>query len=181
MTRLHNSAGPKPAAHRHRRRFALPWQWLAWSAVAGVAIGLLWWALAPAGLNLATRDPALATGLDTAAWLPRDLTLAGLFLFAGCLSGFVLTGKILRFGQVKFAFALAGGLLGAVIAWRAGMLAAAWWGEPVDASANASIAFSLRSLPVLLVWPAATAVATFVSSLLSLGGRPASADHQADA
>jgi hypothetical protein len=41
----------------------------------------------------------------------------------------------------------------------------------VDASANASIAFSLRSLPVLLLWPAATAVSVFVLDLMHLLGR----------
>lgn len=178
MTQLHNGPDPGPASHTHRghpgspaRR--LPWRWLAWPAAAGVAVGVLWWVLAPAGLNLATRDPALSTGLDTAAWLPRDLVLAGLFLFAGCLSGFFLTGRMTQFSQVKFGFALAGGLLGAIVAWQAGMAVAEWWGDPVDATANASIAFSLRSLPVLLIWPAAIAAATFATSLFSLLRGPA--------
>lgn len=171
MTQLQHSAAAGPAAGHSRGRPRLPWHWLPGSAAAGAAIGVAWWVLAPAGLNLITRNPALATGLDTAAWLPRDLTLAGLFLFSGCLSGFLLTGRITQFTGLKFGFALAGGLLGAIIAWRTGMLAATWWGEPVDATANASIAFSLRSLPVLLVWPAATAAATFVASIFSLSGR----------
>ncbi|MEE2569621.1 hypothetical protein V1638_09450 [Pseudarthrobacter sp. J64] len=168
MTQLHNAqdAGHTPPGTGSTPR--LPWRWLAWSAIAGLPLGAAWWVLAPAGLNLLTGDPGLATGLDTSAWLPRDLTLAGLFLFAGCLSGVLLTGRMANFSQLKFALALAGGLLGSVIAWQAGIFAATVWGEPVDASANASIAFSLRSLPVLLVWPAATAAATFVMSLLSL-------------
>lgn len=173
MTQLQHSAGPGHTAGQHQGGQRLSWHWLLWSAAAGVAVGVFWWILAPAGFNLLTRDPALATGMDTAAWLPRDLTLAGLFLFTGCLSGFLLAGRILEFTGLKFACALAGGLLGAIIAWRTGMLVAGWWGEPVDATANASIAFSLRSLPVLLIWPAATAAATFSASVYSLSGRQA--------
>jgi hypothetical protein len=60
-----------------------------------------------------------------------------------------------------------------VIAWRVGILAAGWWGIAEDASANPSIAFSLRAYPVLLVWPAATAMSVFVVNLLSLIRRPA--------
>jgi hypothetical protein len=38
----------------------------------------------------------------------------------------------------------------------------------VDAAINASVAFSLRSLSVLLLWPAATAVSVFALNLLNL-------------
>jgi hypothetical protein len=48
------------------------------------------------------------------------------------------------------------------------MFAAQLWGTPADTSLNASVAFSLRSLSVLLLWPAATAVGTFAISLLTL-------------
>jgi hypothetical protein len=45
---------------------------------------------------------------------------------------------------------------------------------------NASIAFSLRALPVLLVWPAATAISVFVLELLDqLGRKPDVAGHPA--
>jgi hypothetical protein len=146
----------------------MPWKWFAVAAAGGVPVGLLWWLLAPGGLNLLTRDPAFAGGTNPEAWLPRDLTLAGLLVFAGCLVAVLLTDKGGRAAQVAFLLSLAGGLAGAVVAWQTGMLAARLWGGPADTSVNASVGFSLRSLSVLLLWPAATAASVFVLSLLNL-------------
>ncbi|MFF1254570.1 hypothetical protein ACFVYC_19025 [Pseudarthrobacter sp. NPDC058329] len=154
-----------------RARPRLPWAMLAVPAAAGVPAGILWWLLAPGGLNLITRDPALATGTNPLAWLPRDLTLAGLLVFAGCLLAVFLTDKKRQDPQADLVMGLAGSLCGAVLAWQAGILSAQLWGPAVDASANASIAFSLRSLTVLLLWPAATAVSVFVLELMHLLGR----------
>ncbi|WP_426998968.1 hypothetical protein [Pseudarthrobacter sp. N5] len=146
----------------------LPWLWCVGVAAAGVPAGLLWWLLAPGGLNLITRDPAFGTGTNTEVWLPRDLVLAALFLFAGCLVAVILAGKGPGPTRLQLVLCSAGGLAGAVIAWRVGVLAGAWWGGPVDPSVNASVGFSLRSYGVLALWPAATAAATFVLNLLSL-------------
>jgi hypothetical protein len=146
-------------------------QQLAWFGAAtagGIPVGLLWWVLAPGGLNLITRDPRLGEGTNPDVWLPRDLTLAGLFVFAGCLLAVFITDKSKRSRPEDLVLALAGSLAGAVFAWQAGMLAAQAWGTPADTSVNASVAFSLRSLSVLLLWPAATAVGTFALSLLTL-------------
>ena len=148
----------------------LPWGLVAVPAVAGVPAGIVWWVLAPGGLNLVTRDPALATGANPAVWLPRDLTLAGLMLFAGCLLGMFLADRKRPNPQAALVLGLAGALAGSFVAWQAGMLSAGLWGPDVDASANASIAFSLRALPVLLLWPAAAAVSVFVLELLNLQG-----------
>ena len=151
-----------------RRSSGLQWAWFAAATAAGLPIGLLWWLLAPGGLNLITRDPALGTGSNPEVWLPRDLTLAGLFVFAGCLLAVFITDTSRQSRQEDLVLALAGGLAGAVIAWQVGIFAAQFWGAPADTSVNASVAFSLRSLPVLLLWPAATAVGTFAISLLTL-------------
>lgn len=160
-----------------RRPSRLPWGWFAAAAAAGIPVGLLWWLLAPGGLNLITRDPALGDGTNTAVWLPRDLTLAGLFVFAGCLLAVFLTDKSRRAGQRDLILALAGSLAGAIIAWQAGVFSAQLWGPPADTSINASVAFSLRSLSVLLLWPAATAIAAFAFSILT----PAKAGTRGDA
>jgi hypothetical protein len=153
---------------RRRSSSSLPWGWLAAVAAAGVPVGLLWWLLAPGGLNLITRDPALGDGTHPEAWLPRDLTLAGLFVFAGCLVAVLLTDKSRGSGQADLVLGLGGGLAGALIAWQVGVYAAQWWGAPADTSVNASVAFSLRSLSVLMLWPAATAVGVFAISLITL-------------
>lgn len=149
----------------------LPWALLAVPAAAGVPAGILWWLLAPGGLNLITRDPGLATGTNPAVWLPRDLTLAGLMLVAGCVLGVFLADKKRPNPQAALLLGLGGALAGSFLAWQAGMLSAMLWGPAVDASANASIAFSLRALPVLLLWPAAAAISVFVMELLELLGK----------
>ena len=151
-----------------RRSSRLPWKWFVVAAAAGVPVGLLLWLLAPGGMNLITRDPEFASGTNPELWLPRDLTLAGLFVFAGCLAAVLLTDKGGRTAQAAFLLSLAGGLAGALIAWQAGMLAAQLWGGPADITVNASVAFSLRSLSVLLLWPAALAASVFALSLLNL-------------
>lgn len=159
---------PEPAP---RRRVA-PWRQAAAIAVAGVPVGLLWWLLAPSGLNLLTGDPELAAGSNTATWLPRDLVLAGLFLLAGCVAGALVSGsrhEVPTSGTVVLV--VLAGALGAVIACATGVLSARWWGAPVDASANASIAFSLRSYAILAIWPAAIALAIFLQSVFAPSGR----------
>lgn len=149
----------------------LPWSMVAVPAMAGIPAGILWWLLAPGGLNLITRDQALSTGANPATWLPRDLTLGALLLFAGCLLAVFLMDGRRPHRQAALLLAVAGAMLGALLAWQAGMVAARLWSPPVDTSANASIAFSLRAWPVLLLWPGATAIAVFVLEVLDVGGR----------
>jgi hypothetical protein len=146
----------------------LPWKWFGAAAAGGIPLGLLWWLLAPGGLNLITRNPALGNGTNPDVWLPRDLTLGGLLVFAGCLMAVFLREKRSGDAQQAFLLSLAGGLVGAVIAWQTGLLSGRLWGPPVNAAINGSVAFSLRSLTVLLLWPAATAVSVFALSLFTL-------------
>jgi hypothetical protein len=152
-------------------RRLLPWSLLLVPAAAGIPAGLLWWLLAPGGLNLITRDPALSSGTVPLVWLPRDLTLAGILVLAGCLLAVFLADGKRRDPQAALLTGLAGALAGSAVAWGTGILAARLWGPAVDASANASIAFSLRAWPVLLLWPAATAVSVFILELVGAGGR----------
>lgn len=162
-----------------RTRPRLSWALFAVPAAAGVPVGILWWLLAPGGLNLVTRDPALSSGTNPVVWLPRDLTLAGLLVLAGCLLAVFLADRKRAEPQADLLTGLAGALCGAVVAWQAGLLSAQLWAPAVDASANASIAFSLRAWPVLLLWPAATAVSVFALELLNLlGGKSDDGTHQ---
>jgi hypothetical protein len=149
-----------------------PWWQAAAIAAAGVPLGLLWWLLAPSGLNLLTRDPALAAGSNVASWLPRDLVLAGLFLLAGCIAGVLVSGsKHAEPAPGTVLLAVLAAALGAVLAWGTGVLSGHWWGAAADTSANASTAFSLRSYPVLAIWPAALALAVFLDEAFRTSGR----------
>ncbi|MHC6595074.1 hypothetical protein [Arthrobacter sp. C152] len=149
----------------------LPWPLLFVPAAAGIPAGILWWVLAPGGLNLITRDASLASGSNPVVWLPRDLTLAGLMVLAGCLLAVFLADGKHADPQAALLMGLGGALAGSITAWLAGLLAAQLWGPAADPAANASVAFSLRAWPVLLLWPGATALSVFVLELMPLLGR----------
>lgn len=152
-----------PAGTRNRGRTA--WRRAAVIAGAGIPVGLLWWLLAPSGLNLLSGNETLRNGSNTEAWLPRDLVLAGLFLLAGCIAGGLSAGSQHEEpsgGDV--ALAVLAGAAGALIAWGTGVLCGAWWGTAEDTSSNASVAFSLRSYAVLAIWPAAVALSIFLAT-----------------
>lgn len=165
--------GPRPEAASGRPapgagRRAVTWRKAALIAAAGIPVGLLWWLLAPSGLNLLSGNPALRGGGNTEGWLPRDLILAGLFLLAGCLSGAVASGsKHSEPSGRDVLLAVGAGALGAFAAWGTGVLCGLWWATPEDTPANASIAFSLRSLAVLAIWPAAAALTLFLNSVFA--------------
>lgn len=145
---------PEPQAPR--------WWWAAIGA-AGIPVGLLWWVLAPSGLNLLSGNPDLASGSNVAAWLPRDLVLGGLFLLAGCITGVVVSGtRPEGLSARTVVLAVAAAAAAALIAWGVGVLAGALWGPVPDPADHASAAFSLRSYQLLAVWPAAVAVAVFL-------------------
>ena len=147
---------------------AAPWRKAAVMAAAGVPVGVLWWLLAPSGLNLLSGDPELRSGGNTEGWLPRDLVLAGLFLLAGCISGAVASGSKHDAPSGRDVLLVVGaGAVGALAAWGTGILCGLWWGTPEDTSASASIAFSLRSFAVLVIWPAAAALTIFLNTVFT--------------
>lgn len=155
-------------------------RWLAFSAVTGVAAGILWWLLAPGGAFY-------GDGKDFAVWLPRDATLGLLLLLAGILSAVLVLrgrGKSARQGNapasgtenVLLAALAVGGFAGSVIAWRMGVFAGDLFHTPPDNMANPSIVFSLRSASVLILWPLASVAVVFVSTLVSYSFFPAPAE-----
>ena len=147
---------------------ATAWRKAAVIAAAGVPVGLLWWLLAPSGLNLLSGNPELRSGGNTEGWLPRDLVLAGLFLLAGCISAqWPPAASTPSRPGGTFCWPLGAGAVGALAAWGTGVLCGLWWGAPQDTSANASIAFSLRSFAVLAIWPAATALTLFLNTVFA--------------
>ena len=162
---------PDAAAGRPVRKAgvrAATWRKAAVVAAAGVPVGVLWWLLAPSGLNLLSGDPELRSGGNTEGWLPRDLVLAGLFLLAGCISGAVASGSKHDAPSGRdVLLAVGAGAVGALAAWGAGVLCGLWWGTPEDTSASASVAFSLRSFAVLAIWPAAAALTIFLNTVFT--------------
>ncbi|MGJ3192801.1 hypothetical protein FQP90_19805 [Paenarthrobacter nitroguajacolicus] len=161
-------AVPEPApeaAHRRPRDVF----WLVVPAASGVVLGVLWWLLAPGGLNLVSGNPDLADPANTESWLPRDLVLAALMLVAGIVTGLMLDGKLQGvYATRRLVLALLGGAVGAVIAWLAGLLAAQWWGPAQDPAVDPAFGFTLRSYAVLVLWPGATAFITFVLALFGV-------------
>ncbi|MET3921893.1 hypothetical protein [Arthrobacter sp. UYEF20] len=168
--------GPEP----ERGRGSTPWRKSAAITAAGVPVGILWWLLAPSGLNLLSGNAALRNGSNMETWLPRDLVLAGLFLLAGSIAGALVSGtKDQGPPSRDVALAVLAGALGAVIAWRTGVLCGVWWGPAADASASASTAFSLRSYAMLAIWPAAVALSVFLGGVFTTPPKPASGDPAA--
>lgn len=146
----------------------------------GVPVGLLWWVLAPSGLNVLTGDPALNSAGNPDTWLPRDLVLAGLFLLAGCISGMLLSGrKDQEPSSEDVLLMVAAGALGALLACGTGVLCGLWLGTPADPSTGADLAFSLRSYPVLVIWPAAVALSIFLAAFFTAPRPPASGEPEA--
>jgi hypothetical protein len=153
------------------------WPWVVFQAAAGLGVGLAWWLLAPGGLNLLSGNPSLTDGTRVEAWLPRDLVLAGLFLLAGSFVAVLLDGKPQdSLLPRRIVLVVIGGAAGALTAWLVGVQAGQWWGPPADTLEHPSMAFSLRSLAVLALWPGATAACTFVLNLISLMRKP-SGEH----
>ncbi|MFJ5957911.1 hypothetical protein ACIQC5_18365 [Paenarthrobacter sp. NPDC092416] len=168
---LHVPAGITPAPHSR------PWRsrevlWLALPAASGVLLGVVWWVLAPGGLNLVSGNPDLANAANPDSWLPRDLVLAGMMLVSGCFTGVMLDGKLQGPGAGRrLGFALVGGAVGGVMAWLTGLLAALLWGAAPDPALGLEYGFTLRSFAVLLLWPGATAFVTFVLALFGVLSR----------
>lgn len=167
--RAAGSSGPQRRATSRRL-------WAAGIAGSGILVGVLWWVLAPGGLNLLSGNGVLASGTNTEVWLPRDLVLAGFFVVAGCLVAVLLAGRKDAGSRRMLLLSVASSAVAAGLAWQTGLLAGRWLGGPQDTSANASVAFSLRSYSVLLLWPAAVAGGYFAISLLEVLHRPRDRD-----
>lgn len=137
-------------------------RWFCSTAAGGILVGLLWWCLAPGGAFY-------GKGTDPTSWLPRDLVLALLCLIAGLATGIALLPQ--RRGKdawKKLLAAIIGGAFGALVAWWIGTFAGVLWGPSSSGNLSESVAFSLRSYSVLVLWPFGCALVFFIVTLGSL-------------
>ncbi len=131
-------------------------------AGTGVVAGVLWSVLAPRATWRAQDAGAALDGLTNQAFIGADGTLGALCLGAGALTA--LAGSALggRRPVPLLAGLVAGGLLGAVLAWRTGVLLAPDAVQALARERPVGTAFEgglrLRAPGVLLLWPIAAAV-----------------------
>ncbi|WP_051388764.1 hypothetical protein [Arthrobacter sp. 35W] len=138
------------------------WRWFTSTAAAGIVVGALWWVLAPGGAFF-------GSGEDFNLWLPRDLVLALLGALAGVVVAAVLLPQLRSMGSAAKAMAaVLGSGMGSLAAWQLGLFAGSLWQHVAADAPSASIAFSLRSTSVLLVWPGTAALVLFAAALLSM-------------
>lgn len=156
---------------------------LSFAVLTGMVVGVLWWLLAPGGAFY-------GKGTDATIWLPRDAVLGILLALAGAFSAMVTMrtssqsrppsrrssqrrrralGSATKHAAAPMAIVIlaVSGLVGSVVAWRMGVFAGDLFQTPPENMPNPSIVFSLRSGPLLLLWPLLATVVLFVWSLLS--------------
>ncbi len=129
-------------------------------AVSGVLLGLVWMWLAPRVPLISDGEAVYLKDTEGEQAIGVDGTFTLLALAFGVLSG-VIVFLLHRRGGIPLVVGLAvGGLLGALLAWRAGI----WLGPETDVVAHAKSAgkgvvfdapLELKSKGTLLAWPVA--------------------------
>ncbi|ARX82845.1 hypothetical protein SMD44_02259 [Streptomyces alboflavus] len=136
-------------------------------AASGVLLGLLWLWLAPTVPLIADKTNVYLKDTEGEQAIGVDGTFALLGLAFGLVSA-VVVFLVRRRGGIPLVVGLAaGGLLGAVLAWKVGV----WVGPETDVAAHArsvgaGVVFDapmeLKAKGVLLAWPVAAMVAQLV-------------------
>ena len=148
-------------------------------AVAGVVVGVVWRLVVP--LAVLEKD---ATGVLQVGGAETEVAADGWFAVCAGLAGVLAAAAaalLLRSGRLGALVGLAaGGLVGAVVAWRVGLLL-----SPPEVAASAEQAqvgdtfdgpLRLSALGVLLAWPTA-AVITFFAIVAGLDVESHSVDR----
>ncbi|MGA4842551.1 DUF2567 domain-containing protein [Streptomyces sp. G45] len=140
-------------------------------AVSGVLLGLLWLWLAPRVPLIASEEAVYLKDNEGEQAIGVDGTFTLLGLGFGLLSA-VVVFLVRRRGGIPLVVGLAaGGLLGAVLAWKVGV----WLGPETDVVAHAKsvgrgVVFDapmeLKAKGVLLAWPVAAMVVHLVLTAL---------------
>lgn len=137
--------------------------------LAGVAVGVAWWQLAPPVLRNRVEGGISTPAEQVGRIFIGEGVLAALVLAAGVVSG-LATHRLQRRAGPDVAVALAvGGLLASVLAWRVGT-----WLGPDDATAFAAAVgervaapLTLRATAILVLWPVASLAVSFVLAFAS--------------
>jgi hypothetical protein len=154
------------------------------SALAGLPVGLIWRAVAPLPRIIKRADGLYrAGGEGSEAAIAADGWFALLALLAGVLIALAVYLRT-RPGRVVPLLALAaGGLLGAVVAWRLGVLLGP---DPIEATARGlavgarfEAPLDVSALGVLLAWPMGAVITYFAVSAGADAGEPAPGEDEA--
>ncbi|MGV9310889.1 ABC transporter permease [Streptomyces sp. NPDC003691] len=153
-------------------------------AVLGIALGLLWLWLAPRVPLISDGKAVFLQDTEGEAAIGADGTFALLGLAFGAVSAAGVFFLRRRGGVLLVLGLAAGGLLGAVLAWRLGI----WLGPATDVAAHArevgaGVTFDaplkMRAYGVLLTWPLAAMVVHLGLTSLFGDREPATDDHPA--
>jgi hypothetical protein len=135
------------------------------SALAGIPVGVLWWLIAPLVPIVKRADGLYRVGESNESAVAADGWLAILGVAAGIAVALVVY-LASRPGRVGPLLALAaGGVLGAVVAWRTGHLLGP--GELVPAARSLPVGgrlsapLDVSAYGVLLTWPRAAVITYF--------------------
>ncbi len=154
------------------------------SALAGLPVGLLWYAVAPLARIIKRADGLYrAGGEGNEAAIAADGWFAFLTLLAGVLIALAVYLRT-RPGRVVPLLALAaGGLLGAAVAWRVGVLLGP---GPIEETARGlavgtrfDAPLDVSALGVLLAWPMGAVITYFAVSAGADAGELAPDDDAA--
>ncbi|MGY1618031.1 hypothetical protein ACI797_14925 [Geodermatophilus sp. SYSU D00691] len=140
-------------------------------ALAGLPLGLLWWALAPRADFTITADGPVVVGRPSQELLAIDdavftLLVAGLGLLAGLVGWLVLRR---RRGVAQLAAVTIGSGLGGVLAWQLGELLGPGPSQDQlsDVGATVTTSLTLNSLPALAVGPFCAVLVYLVAALFA--------------
>ncbi len=113
-------AGPEPNARRGRRRLVV--EALLSTLVLAALVGALWPTLAPGVTARVVKDGAVLDGDQAALLFPRQGVLAALLAAAGLVQAVLLFPRHRRSGAAVAVTVAVGGLVGALLSWRIGVL-----------------------------------------------------------
>jgi hypothetical protein len=142
--------------------------------LAALVVGLLWWALAPVPRVVTRAAGIFLVGGETEVAVAADGWFAACSATAGLVAALVVFARMRRARLGPLLGLVAGGLIGAVVAWRLGVLLGP--GDPQETAKGLAAGtqfdgpLKLSARGVLFAWPLVSTVAYFA---LTAGLEPA--------